>query len=160
MAILGIESVIFGVEDLELCTRFWDDFGLVPVARTADESVFEVASGSKVVVRRKDDRRLPRAYFEGPGVRETVWGVDTRVSLETLVTGLARDREVRRDTDGTAHFAADDGMPLALRVWQKRAVVSVPHRVPAIFQTDQVSWDVKLDPDGASLVEFRGPDPQ
>ena len=32
MAILGIESAVFGVEDLELCTRFWDDFGLVPAA--------------------------------------------------------------------------------------------------------------------------------
>jgi hypothetical protein len=42
------------------------------------------------------------------------------------------------------------------RVWQKRAVVWA-HRVPAIFQTDQVSWDVKLDPDGASLAEFKGP---
>ena len=91
MAILGIESVIFGVEDLERCTRFWDDFGLVAVARTADESVFEVASGSKVVVRRKDDRRLPPAYFEGSGVRETVWGVDTPESLEKLVAGLARE---------------------------------------------------------------------
>jgi catechol 2,3-dioxygenase-like lactoylglutathione lyase family enzyme len=113
--------VIFGVEDLERCTRFWDDFGLVTVARTADESVFEVASGSKVVVRRKDDRRLPHAYFEGSGVRETIWGVDTPESLEKLVAGLARDREVRRDTD------------------------------------DQVSWDVKLDPDGASLAQFKGP---
>jgi len=46
MAIVGVESAVFGVEDLELCSRFWDDFGLVPVSRTADESVFEVASGS------------------------------------------------------------------------------------------------------------------
>jgi hypothetical protein len=49
VAILGVESAIFGVDDLEVCTRFWDDFGLVPVARTKDESVFEVASGSRVV---------------------------------------------------------------------------------------------------------------
>lgn len=33
MAILGIASVIFGVEHLETCTRFWNDFGLMPVCR-------------------------------------------------------------------------------------------------------------------------------
>ena len=71
MAIVGIESAIFGVEDLELCTRFWDDFGLAPVTRSPEESVFEVASGSKVVLRRKDDPKLPRAWFHGSGVRET-----------------------------------------------------------------------------------------
>ena len=158
MAILGIESVIFGVEDLERCTRFWDDFGLVAVARTADESVFEVASGSRVVVRRKDDRRLPPAYFEGSGVRETVWGVDTPESLEELVAGLARDREVRRDTDGTAHFAADDGMPLALRVWRKRAVVSIPDRVNSPGRIERLNqnrqWRTRARPKTINHVVF------
>jgi hypothetical protein len=27
------------------------------------------------------------------------------------------------------------------------------HKVPAIFQTDAISWDMKLDPHGASLEE-------
>lgn len=31
------------------------------------------------------------------------------------------------------------------------------HKVPAIVATDQINWDMKLDPDGASLAEFRGP---
>jgi len=158
MAILGIESAIFGVDDLERCTRFWDDFGLVTVARTADESVFEVASGSKVVVRRKDDRRLPPAYFEGSGVRETVWGVDTREALEKLVVGLARDREVRRDTDGTAHFEADDGMPLALRIWQKRPVVSVPDRVNSPGRIERLNlhrqWRTRARPKTINHVVF------
>ena len=158
MAILGIESAIFGVEDLERCTRFWDDFGLVTVARTADESVFEVASGSKVVVRRKDDQRLPPAYFEGSGVRETVWGVDTREALEKLVVGLARDREVRRDTDGTAHFEADDGMPLALRVWQKKPVVSVPDRVNSPGRIERLNlhrqWRTRARPKTINHVVF------
>jgi catechol 2,3-dioxygenase-like lactoylglutathione lyase family enzyme len=158
MAILGVESVVFGVEDLELCTRFWDDFGLVPVSRTADESVFEVASGSKVVVRRKDDPRLPRAWFEGPGIRETVWGVDTQESLEKLVAGLARDREVRRDADGTVHFEADDGMTLALRVWQKRTVTSVPDRVNSPGRIERLNqhrqWRTRARPKTINHVVF------
>ena len=95
------------VEFLEVCTRFWDDFGLVTVALTEDESVFEVASGSKVIVMRRNDPRLPPTaanWSDGLGIRETDLGVDTPQALEALVDGLSRDREVQRDTDGTAHF--------------------------------------------------------
>ena len=48
MAILGIESVLYGVDDLARCTRFWEDYGLIPVSKTEHESVFEVASGSRI----------------------------------------------------------------------------------------------------------------
>lgn len=130
MAILGIESVIFGVEDLAECTRFWDDFGLKALSRDARESVFEVASGSKVVVRLRGDTGLPD-WFDWNGVKEVIWGVDTAENLEALVADLSRDRDVRRDADGTAHTTAVDGMPFGLRVWAKRAVVSQPDPVNA-----------------------------
>src|SRR5271168_3186066 len=131
MAILGVESAIFGVDDVALCAKFWADFGLTAVSSSPEECVFEVVSGSKVAVRRRDDPRLPSAYADKPGVRETIWGVDTQEALEKLVAGLGVDRDVRRDADGTAHFLADDGMPLGLRVWRKRAVVSQPDPVNA-----------------------------
>ena len=59
MSILGIESVVFGVTDLAEHTRFWTDFGLPPKSATADESVFELASGSRVFLYRHGDPRLP-----------------------------------------------------------------------------------------------------
>ena len=89
MAILGVESAIFGVDDIESCSKFWTDFGLTAVSLGGDECVFEVASGSKVVVRRRGDPRLPPAYGGKPGVHETIWGVDTAEALEKLVAGLA-----------------------------------------------------------------------
>lgn len=131
MAILGVAELIFGVDDLELCSRFWADFGLVPVARDESQAVFEVASGSRVTVRHRGDPRLPPAYFEWPGVRETIWGVDTAENLERLVAGLSRDRKVERTGDGTARCLADDGQPLGLRVWHKRPVLSQPDAVNA-----------------------------
>ncbi len=131
MAILGVESAVFGVDDLERCTRFWEDFGLTPVSRDPTQSVFETASGSKVVVRLRTDPRLPPDWYDWCGVKETIWGVDTAENLEALVADLSRDREVRRDPDGTAHLFGDDGMPLGLRVWNKRAVVSQPDAVNA-----------------------------
>ncbi|MFC7047563.1 VOC family protein [Emcibacter nanhaiensis] len=130
MSILGVESVIFGVDDLETCTRFWEDFGLVPVSRDETESIFEVASGSRVIVRRNGDARLPQP-FEGNGVKETIWGVDSEENLEKLVAGLAEDLEVTRDADGTAHCVCPDGQPIGLRVWNKRDVLSQPDAVNA-----------------------------
>lgn len=158
MAILGIESAIYGVDDLNLCARFWEDFGLTPVARTADECVLEVASGSKVVVRLRGDPRLPAAFSHSPGIHETVWGVDTPEALEMLVSNLSSDREVRRDPDGTAHFAADDGMPFGPRVWSKRAVVSVadkvntPGRIERLNQHRQ--WRSRARPKTINHVVF------
>ena len=131
MAILGVESAIFGVDDLDLCTRFWSDFGLTLVSSTVDASIFELPSGSKVVVRLRGDPRLPAAFAHQPGVHETIWGVDSQASLDRLLDDLSLDRAITRDADGTAHFLCDDGMPIGLRVWAKRPVVSQPDAVNA-----------------------------
>lgn len=129
MAILGIQSVEFGVEDLELCTRFWTDFGLNPLSQDETESVFDVQSGSRVIVRLGDDARLPPRNFPGNGVRRTVWGVDTSENLERLVSRLATAVKVTREEDGSAHFQTPDGQYLGLRVWAKRPVLSNPDPV-------------------------------
>lgn len=158
MAILGVESAIYGVDDLDLCTRFFDDFGLTLVSRASDESVLEMASGSKVVLRKRGDPRLPAAYSHAVGVHETIWGVDTQASLDRLVADLSRDRKVTRDADGTAHFFADDGMPLGLRVWTKRPVVSVadavntPGEIKRLNQHRQ--WRMRCRPKTINHVVF------
>jgi catechol-2,3-dioxygenase len=131
MAIVGVAEIIFGVDDLELCARFWDDFGLAPLERGKSQSVFEVAAGSRVTVRHRSDPRLPPQYFEWPGIRETIWGVDTTASLDALVADLSQDRKVERAADGTARFFADDGQPLGLRVFAKRPLISQPDPVNA-----------------------------
>lgn len=130
MAILGIESLVYGVDDIDRCSRFWNDFGLLEKARGPNGSVFETVSGSRVIVRDRADCGVPE-WFEGDGGKLVVWGVDTADNLERLVDGLARDREVRRDLDGTAYSATDEGIPFGLRIWNKRPVVSQPDRVNA-----------------------------
>ncbi len=130
MAILGIESLVYGVDDIDRCSRFWNDFGLLEKARGLNGSVFETVSGSRVIVRDRADCGVPE-WFEGDGGKLVVWGVDTADNLERLVDGLARDREVRRDLDGTAYSATDEGIPFGLRIWNKRPVVSQPDRVNA-----------------------------
>lgn len=133
MPILGIESVVYGVEDLALCNRFWDDYGLIRSddGAVGDPSEWTLPSGSRMIMRAIDDPALPPAYFDGSGVRECFLGVDSAASLERLVARLAVDREVRRDADGTAHFVDPDGNPMGLRVWPKRPVMCRPDAVNA-----------------------------
>ena len=131
MAIVGIERVIYGVEDLDRSTRFFEDFGLPLSRRTESGSDFTLANGATVSLRKIDDPSLPAPWFDGSGVRETVWGVDGAAALEQLAGGLAADREVGRDPDGTAHFIADDGMPQALRRFRPKPLEAVLDRLNA-----------------------------
>jgi len=161
LAILGIESLVYGVDDIPTCSRFWDDFGLTPVSRSDRESVFELASGSRVIVRAPHDCGTAE-WFEGNGAKLVVWGVDTEKNLESLVSGLTRDRDVRRDPDGTAYAVGDDGIPFALRVWNKRPIVSAPDPVNAPGYIQRLNqhrkWRTRARPKTLNHVVFYSPD--
>ena len=163
MTVLGIESVIFGVEDLEEHTRFWSDFGLSLERSDTNESVFRLPSGSRVVLYRHGDARLPSPDpFAGDGVKETVWGVESGEALEAMVASLAGEVAVTRDADGTAHCVCPDGQPIALRVWAKRAFVSEtsPVNTPASFPrfNQHRIWRQKAIPKTINHVVFFSPD--
>ena len=106
MSLLGTQSLVYGVDDLEAATRFYDDFGLVAQRRDAHGVDYVLEDGGTVLLRRNDDPGLPPPFTKTPGVREVVWGVDTQASLDALEKSLATDRTVRRDADGTATSAA------------------------------------------------------
>jgi catechol 2,3-dioxygenase-like lactoylglutathione lyase family enzyme len=131
MTILGIKSLVYGVEDVALCTRFFDDFGLPLIKADAEQATFELAEGSSVLLRHVDDPRTPVGTLVGTGVREVIWGVDTPRNFDTLVSDLARDRNVEVDLDGTAHFFSDCGLPLGLQIFDRKTVVNAPDPVNA-----------------------------
>ncbi len=163
MAILGVESVVFGVSDLAETTRFWTDFGLPLEESNNTESVFQIASGSRVILLRHGDTRLPSPDpFVGDGLKETVWGVDTAANLERIAASLASEVAVTRDADGTVHAVCPDGQPIALRVWDKRPVVSeaspvnTPGSAPR-FNQHRI-WRHKAIPKTINHVVFFSPD--
>ena len=126
MSILGVESVVFAVDDLENCARFWDDFGLNPVSHDPGEAVFDVMSGSKIIVRKHGDSRLPPKNFEGNGVVLTTWGVDSPESLNQITSSLKNDGvDVQKQDDGSVILQCPDGQWIGLKVWVKKPVVSV-----------------------------------
>lgn len=162
MAILGLESVVFGVDDLATSTRFWQDFGLNPISADAQTSVFDVASGSRVIVMPGDDPRLPPRNFPGSGLRLTVWGVDNQDNLEALVKGLEGEVAVRREADGAAFFQTPDGQNVGLRVWAKRRVRSSPDAVNAPDNIKRMNqhrqWRRRAIPKTINHVVFFSPD--
>ncbi len=163
MSILGIESAVFGVTDLAEHVRFWSDFGLPLVEANDTEATFQIASGSRVIFYQHGDPRLPSPDpFPGDGVKETVWGVDTAANLEKLVAGLATDRKVIRDKDGTAHLVADDGQPIALRLWAKKEVVSEASPVNSPGNIKRLNqhriWRKKAIPKTINHIVFFSPD--
>ncbi len=119
MSILGVQTILYGVDDLEASARFYDDFGLQPLGRDARGADFGLPEGSRVLLRRSDDPALSPAFAPGPGAREVIWGADSAVSLEALAKSLSADREVTRDADGTLHTHDDIGIPIGFRVWQR-----------------------------------------
>jgi catechol 2,3-dioxygenase-like lactoylglutathione lyase family enzyme len=48
MAILGIDALIYAVEDIKTSTRFFEDFGLRLVGSSAEESRFECRTKTEV----------------------------------------------------------------------------------------------------------------
>jgi catechol 2,3-dioxygenase-like lactoylglutathione lyase family enzyme len=111
MKIQRVESVIYGVDDMDTGVRFFKDWGLKPSAA----STFTMASGQTIMLKPASDPSLPKAPEAGPTVREVIWGVDSAQSLDEIKKDLGRDREVKVDADGTLHTHDDIGFGIGFR---------------------------------------------
>jgi len=162
VAIQGIETLTYGVSDVATSQRFFEDFGLVLETSSQIEAVFRLPEGSSVVLRSFDDPALPTSPIAGQGVREIIWGVDDEAALERVVAGLSADRTVRRDADGTAHFATEFGVPMGLRVFRKRAILYAPEPSNAPGHIRRLNqhrrWRQRAYPKVISHVVFAVPD--
>ena len=116
MKIFGIESVTYGLKDLEAGIRYFEDWGLRRTARGAKSGDFETLSGQGIRLRDAADAGLPAAAEAGDTVREVVWGTDSDASLQEIAAELGRDRAVRQDSDGVIHTTDESGFGLGFRV--------------------------------------------
>jgi catechol 2,3-dioxygenase-like lactoylglutathione lyase family enzyme len=155
VAILGIETLTYGVPEVATSQRFFEDFGLVLETSSESQAVFRLPEGSSVVLRALDDPALPASPIEGPGVREVIWGVDDAVALELLVV-------VRRDPEGAAFFLTDFGVPMGLRVFRKKPILYAPEPSNAPGHVRRLNqhrrWRQRAFPKVISHVVFAVPD--
>jgi catechol 2,3-dioxygenase-like lactoylglutathione lyase family enzyme len=158
MAIVGIETLVYGVENVRECTRFFTDFGLPLVASSETEAEFRLEEGSRVRILDLNDSRLPKSALVGPGVREVIWGVDDQEALQALVADLRSDREVAIDDDGTAHFLTDCGLAFGLRPFAKKHVVNSPDPINAPGVVNRLNthrkWRTRARPKTIQHVVF------
>jgi len=128
MKISRIESLTYGVEDLQTGIRYFEDWGVPLVKRSAGGADFRLPSGQTILVRQAADPSLPATAETGSTLREIVWGVDNPKSLAAIGKELARDREVKKDKDGTLHARDECGFAIAFR--ERRATKKTPAKKP------------------------------
>jgi catechol 2,3-dioxygenase-like lactoylglutathione lyase family enzyme len=126
MDIVGVDTAVFGVDDLEAARRFCRDYGFKETEHGAAGASFEALDGTGVMLRHSSDSALPRAPVAGSTGRETIWGVRDKAALERIGAELSSDRQVRRDSAGVLHTTDDEGLAIAFQLTRRHAYDATP----------------------------------
>lgn len=116
MNIIGLDTLVFGADDVAASTRFLTDYGLTPVGVDATGGRFEALDGTGIVVRALDDASPPPALATGNMLRKMVYGVADQATLEAIAAELGKDRDVRRLADGSLESTDDNGFTLGFQL--------------------------------------------
>jgi catechol 2,3-dioxygenase-like lactoylglutathione lyase family enzyme len=130
MPITGICEVVYGVDDMDACARFWLDYGLAEIEPEGASRAFAVKNSAIIRIVPLGDSSLPAADFDGRGVYRTVLGVESPAALDHYATRLALVTEVERLGE-EVQFVDCNGNPMGLRVWNKLPVMCRPDPVNA-----------------------------
>ena len=126
MNIIGLDSLVFGVDDFDASLHCLRDYGLNKAEKHASGALYEALDGTSVEVRRAGDAGLPAAFARSPNIRETVYGVPDRATLDLIGAELGRDRPVLLDPDGVLHSKDDSGIAIGFRVTVRRPFEAPP----------------------------------
>jgi catechol 2,3-dioxygenase-like lactoylglutathione lyase family enzyme len=120
--ILGPDALVFGVDDLDSCYRYLSDYGLKKVDSAPSGATFEALDGTAAVVRSASDPGLPAPISSAPNIRDQIYGVADRATLEAIGAELSKDRNVRHGADGVLRSVDDTGYSIAFRITQRRKI--------------------------------------
>lgn len=115
MNVVRLESLTYGVDDLAVAKRYYDDWGLVAVAEGRHGVDYRLDSGQTILLRESSDSSLPKAVESGSTIREVTWGVADATSLQAVGAALSSDRDPRL-AHGTLSTLDPWGMGIAFRV--------------------------------------------
>jgi len=128
MNIVGLDSLVFGVDDVDAATTFLVEYGIKMTERATSGASLEGLDGTKITVRSASDADLPPANAPTPSLRETVYGVSDKATLERIGAELSRDRNVKRTSSGVLRTIDDATFALAFQVTLRR-----PYDAPPIL---------------------------
>ena len=126
MNIIGPDELVFGVEDLDSCTRYLLDYGLTRADGPSGAARFEALDGTAVTLKPASDTTLPPPTSAKSQLRETIYGVGDEASLVALASELGKDREVVRGEDGSIACLDDMGFGLRFRLTRRRPYTAEP----------------------------------
>jgi catechol 2,3-dioxygenase-like lactoylglutathione lyase family enzyme len=145
MNIVGLENLVFGVDELAGARQYLLDYGLDETAYDAARGGrWEALDGTSIEVCIATDPGLPPLPpgAHTPCLRETVYGVDNTETLAAIQTELSKDRPVTVDAEGTLHCIDDGGFGVAFCVTRRRAYTArilgfnVPGQAPGRAPND------------------------
>lgn len=117
MNITGIETLVFGVEDMAACSQYLLDYGLEVAPGQPNRYV--ALDGTGVELYEAADTTLPAAP-NGCQLRKCVMGVADEETLQAIATELSRDREVKRQADGSLESVDDAGFAIGFQVSRRQ----------------------------------------
>jgi catechol 2,3-dioxygenase-like lactoylglutathione lyase family enzyme len=118
MKIIGLDALVFGVDDLAGCRQYLLDYGLTD----AGGGRFEALDGTAIVIAADNSAALPPSPNPGCRLRKTVFGVADAATVKAIEAELGKDREVRRLADGSIESVDDDGFALGFQVTVRRSI--------------------------------------
>jgi catechol 2,3-dioxygenase-like lactoylglutathione lyase family enzyme len=139
MTIKRIESVTYGVADMAKGIRFFDDIGLQKIDEGARGASFRTPVNQFVHLRDIGDASLPKVPESGPTMREVVWGVDSKASLDAVGAELSRDRDVKATPDGTLHAHDESGFAIGFAVSNPEDAKIEPHAQNGFGRTNRIN---------------------
>jgi catechol 2,3-dioxygenase-like lactoylglutathione lyase family enzyme len=172
MNIIGLDELVFGVDDLAACTQYLLDYGLEQVSSDERGSRFEALDGTAVSLREGPDPRVPGGGGKVPALCEMVHGVADAETLESIAAEVRKDREVRRGEGGSVSCHDNSGFAVRFQLTCRRpfdapadltnapgSASQRPVNTPGITPDMQslprtLSHVVLFVPDAASAEEF------
>lgn len=165
MNIMGLDSLVFGTDEIQSCNEYFSDFGLIVDRADDNGGCFKALDGTSVVIKRNDDPSLPPALPTGASLRKTVYGVADQETLNAIAEELGRDREVKHLDDGSIETVDDMGFVLGFQKTVRQAFEKPAEKVNAPGDTPQRGVNVvgadssaELTPRSLSHVVYFVPD--
>lgn len=119
MNIIGLQYLVFGVDDVDACRQYMLDYGLSAVG---DGSRLEALDGTAVIILDKDNPTLPAPMGTASTLRETVYAVADEQALLAIEHELRKDRDVSRGADGVLRCIDDMGFALGFQIAERRSL--------------------------------------
>ena len=121
MNIIGIDSIIFGVDNVDDCANYLIDYGLRGGNLSEEGGVFSALDNTSIEICHKDNPSLPPVLQSGNTFRKVVYGVDNQSSLDAIAEELRKDREVSI-ADGVVESTDDGGFNIAFQITTRKEI--------------------------------------